>query len=71
MWVLTLLVPFALLGLMLLMERLERASLVLPDLWSYTLSHHADPDEVEQLVGQRLQPMVSRYATPPRTRASR
>ncbi len=70
MWALTLLVPIALLGLTLLMERLERAALVLPDLWSYTLSHHADPDEVERLVGQRLRPMVARYAAP-RARAPR
>jgi hypothetical protein len=68
MWVLTLLLPLLLMGLLLLMERLERAALVLPDLWSYTLSHAADPDEVEQLVGQRLRPMVARYA-PVRVRA--
>ena len=71
MWVLSILLPFALMGLMLLMERLERAALVLPDLWSYTLSQHADPDEVERVVGQRLRPMVARYASPPRARLSR
>ncbi len=69
MWVLTLLLPIVLLGLMLLMERLERAALVLPDLWSFSLSHSSDPDEVERLVGQRLRPMVARVAPARRTRA--
>jgi hypothetical protein len=62
MWVLTLLLPIVLLGLMLLMERLERGALVLPDLWSFSLSNSSDPDEVEQIVGQRLRPMVARVS---------